>query len=83
MARNTLPTASPAVDRPAAPEGIPAAPPVGGARTFAEMEDLARRHAAEEAAKSAPVPPAPPPAADAAMETPAETAPEQEVSTDE
>lgn len=67
MARKTPPDA-----------GIPPAPPIGGARTFAQMEDLARRHAAAEAAKSAPVPPRAPAENQAAPE-PAE----QEASTDE
>lgn len=54
MARNSTPAAPPAADRPAAPGGIPAAPPVGGARTFAEMEELARRQAGMTAAPEAP-----------------------------
>lgn len=73
MTRNTFRAASPAATSPAVPEGIPPAPPVGGARTFAEMEELARRHAGITAA----------PQLAPAMEPPAAPAPVQEASTDE
>jgi len=45
MQRSISAPAKPAAIPVRAPTGIPPAPPVGGARTFAEMEQLARAHA--------------------------------------
>lgn len=60
MARNSLLAARPATARTVVSAGVPPAPAVGGARTFAEMEALALRHAGIRAAEATAFPAQPP-----------------------